>query len=552
MKKKGFTLIELLAVILILAIIAVIVTPIISKIIDEAKTQADKRSAEKYARAAQTFYVESQVDEYKRSFLGSNIIDKLELENTDAKGFVTAYSDGTTEMAIKIGTKCFTKTTTQDIKDIQVSKDSENCVVKSSSVRISNINSGESSIVITVDNSSDSSITIASCKYGTSRGDYTLEGTIDGNTCTLSPTVVGERYYYELTLSDGSKITGDVQGGTGDATPINSGTINPGGGDHGGGAGAPGGGSSGGSGSGSGSGGTGGGVAAPVLTEANGRTVYTGRMVSPVQIKYFNVTTGTACDIVDFSANGGSTTNGMSSGCLKFWVYMEDDLAYTMILDRSLSNTPYQWASSGSNASGPVTAYAALKELTANWQGTITPKNYINVYMVGGTEAAYRIAYDTDGAHARFITTDEIARITGNTSFSSVSSGTGDWFYLDGGTAAANGGTWQTQMATSTQQSAYYWLYNYTYYNRAFLPSYSYWPCTSLGCANGNENNISGYWTADAIASTNNRAWTVGARGAVEYGPVNETGLYNSVSGVNDNFEYGIRPVITVLKSTVD
>ena len=46
MRKKGFTLIELLAVILILAIIAVIVTPIISKIIDEAKAQSDKRSAE--------------------------------------------------------------------------------------------------------------------------------------------------------------------------------------------------------------------------------------------------------------------------------------------------------------------------------------------------------------------------------------------------------------------------------------------------------------------------------------------------------------------------
>ena len=182
MKKKGFTLIELLAVILILAIIAVIVTPIISKIIDEAKTQADKRSAEKFIRAAQTFYVESQVDEYKRSFLGSNIIDKLDLENTDAKGTVVAYSDGTTEMAIKIGTKCFTKTTTQDIKDIQVSKDLENCVVHSSNIRISNINSGDSSIVITMDNSSDPSITITTCKYGVERGNLSL----DNFTITIS------------------------------------------------------------------------------------------------------------------------------------------------------------------------------------------------------------------------------------------------------------------------------------------------------------------------------------------------------------------------------
>ena len=354
MKKKGFTLIELLAVILILAIIAVIVTPIISKIIDQAKTQADKRSAEKYAKAAQTFYVQSQLDEYKRSFLGSNIIDKLELENTDATGTVVAYSDGTTEMAIKIGSKCFTKTTTQDVKDIQVSSDIENCVVKSSSVRISNINSGESSIVITIDNSSDSSISITSCKYGMSRGDLTLDGTIEGNVCTLSPTEVGIRYYYELTLSDGSKTSGDVQGGTGDATPQyeggNSNYNNPGGGDHGGGAGAAGGGSSG-----SGSGG----VAGPIFEGENGQVYYQGTYLAHVKMVYYDVTTGTRCGVTAWQNNGGGTTNNMKSGCLRFFAYMEDNLSYTMILDRNTTST-IAWASSGSNASGPVTAAAKL------------------------------------------------------------------------------------------------------------------------------------------------------------------------------------------------
>ena len=46
MKNKGFTLIELLAVIVILAIIALIATPIILGIINDARTQARKRSAE--------------------------------------------------------------------------------------------------------------------------------------------------------------------------------------------------------------------------------------------------------------------------------------------------------------------------------------------------------------------------------------------------------------------------------------------------------------------------------------------------------------------------
>ena len=46
MKNKGFTLIELLAVIVILAIIALIATPIILGIINDARKEAKKRSAE--------------------------------------------------------------------------------------------------------------------------------------------------------------------------------------------------------------------------------------------------------------------------------------------------------------------------------------------------------------------------------------------------------------------------------------------------------------------------------------------------------------------------
>nr|MBP3259355.1 prepilin-type N-terminal cleavage/methylation domain-containing protein [Bacilli bacterium] len=541
MNKKGFTLIELLAVILILAIIAMILSPIVSKIIESAREQSDRRSAERYVKAAQEFYVESQMDANKRAFLGSNIINQLELDNDNAGGSIVAYEDGTVEMAITINGRCFTKTTTQDTGEIEVSKDTSNCTVNSSSVAIKSISSGNDSVTIELD---DPSVSVSSCKYGTTKSNLDRDCTVSGNNLVLSNTVPGTKYNYEIVFSDGSKRSGVIVANPGEViNPIN------GGGSAGGGTGYSGGGSGSG---GSGSGGTsGGGVAAPTRTEVNGRTVYTGRMLSRADYKYFNVDTGTKCDIVDFTANNGNTTNAMTSGCLKFWAYMEDDLSYTMILDRNIE-AGYNWADTTNNGSGPTAAYARLKELTANWQGTITPKNYVNVYAMSGTESAYRIAYETDGAHARFITTDEVARITGNNNFNPVTSSTGDWFYLDGGTSVSTGQTWQTQIATSSEASAYKWLFNYTY------------GCTDYGCAVAT-NGTFGYWTSDAVAGTTNDAWLVGYNGALNYraggGNVNSPYPYfngngNYAAGVNytggSRRWMGIRPVISVLKSAVD
>ena len=526
MKKKGFTLIELLAVILILAIIAVIVTPIISKIIDEAKTQADKRSAEKFVRAAQVFYTESQVDEAKGNMLGTNIINQLDLENTDAEGAVVVNTDGSIEMAIVIGKKCYTKTATQDIKDIEVSKDIENCSVLSSSVAISTIESKTDSIVITTD-PGDSGITIATCKFGRARGEYTADGVIEGNTCTLTPCETGKKYYYEITFSDGSKRSGGMQAGTGEIARPNNGGGSSSGNVSGGGSGS--------GGSGSGGSGSGGGVAAPILTEANGRTIYTGTMLANATPIYWDVTTGTKCDVVDFTANGGNTTAEMNSGCLKFWAYMEDSLSYTAVLDRGFSATEYQWASLGNNGLGPVTVLAALKEITDNWNGLVTPKNYTYVYLVGGTESAYRIPYETNGYHARLITTDEVARITRNTVFNPVSTDANGWFYLDGYASEQSGATWQTQIATASQKSAFYWLYSYL------------GNCENYGC-NINASRRYGIWTSDAVANTTEYAWIIDHTGrlAVDYR------YYDYRGGQVISYYNGIRPVVTILKSALN
>ena len=523
MKKKGFTLIELLAVILILAIIAVIVTPIISKIIDEAKVQSDKRSAEKFVRAAQTFFMESQMDDEKADLLDTNILDVLDLENVDAVGSVVAYSDGTVDMAIVIGKRCYTKTASQDLKDIQVSKDIDNCTVASSSVKVASINSGTDSIVITVDSTD---LTMTSCKYGTTRGELNNDGTIDGNTCTIPESVAGKRYYYKITFSDGTTRSGSVQGQAGLINP----NINQSGN------GSTGSGNGGSSSGGSGSGGSGsGGVAAPILTEANGRTIYTGTMLANATPIYWDVTTGTKCDVVDFTANGGNTTAEMNSGCLKFWAYMEDGLSYTAVLDRGFSATEYQWASSGNNGLGPVTVLAALKEITDNWNGLVTPKNYTYVYLVGGTESAYRIPYETNGYHARLITTDEVARITRNTVFNPVSTDANGWFYLDGYASEQSGATWQTQIATASQKSAFYWLYSYL------------GNCENYGC-NINASRRYGIWTSDAAANTTDYAWIIDHTGKLRV----DYSYYDYRGGKVTSYYNGIRPVVTILKSALN
>src|SRR5574344_2079083 len=124
---KGFTLIELLAVIVILAIIALIITPMITDVIKKAREASDLRSAEAYAKAGDDFYAEATLDSNKQALLGTNVIDSLEVSNAKATGEVYVYSNGTVAMAIVINNKCYKKTSSQYIDQIEVSDDSTNC-----------------------------------------------------------------------------------------------------------------------------------------------------------------------------------------------------------------------------------------------------------------------------------------------------------------------------------------------------------------------------------------------------------------------------------------
>ena len=116
MKNKGFTLIELLAVIVILAIIALIATPIILGIINDARNEAKKRSAElaysgvEYAITSYMYGhngdVPEKVEDIANLFKAENVTMTKKAENNDE--YVIKDSGNTELCTVKKETNKFT------------------------------------------------------------------------------------------------------------------------------------------------------------------------------------------------------------------------------------------------------------------------------------------------------------------------------------------------------------------------------------------------------------------------------------------------------------
>lgn len=79
---------------------------------------------------------------------------------------------------------------------------------------------------------------------------------------------------------------------------------------------------------------------------------------------------------------------------------------------------------------------------------------------------------------------------------------------------------------TNANQETYAWLYNHLT------------GCTQSGCTDDSNATSEGYWTRDLVYNTT-KAWFI-----------NWTGYINSISTSNSG-AYGVRPVITVLKSNL-
>ena len=209
---------------------------------------------------------------------------------------------------------------------------------------------------------------------------------------------------------------------------------------------------------------------------------------------YYNPETNKKCSESEANknVNENGTPTGIKTGCMKWYTFNDEEGKATvnMILDHN-TTTNVAWNSEGSNSEMKEVATALSNDIT-NWDSSL---------------------------NARLIEVNEIASITGNTTFNASKTGQ-SWFCLD--TNRTDTTTW----CSKTQgTSKYAWLFDYTK------------ECTSYGC-NKEESSTYGYWTSTLYNDNSSRAWAVSRNGHLYYNIVSET----------DN---GIRPVITVSKSII-
>ena len=161
-----------------------------------------------------------------------------------------------------------------------------------------------------------------------------------------------------------------------------------------------------------------------------------------------------------------------------------------------------------------------MNDDTRTCVGTETPSNYTMNQSTQGSKAKYTIDYS--GYKARLITAQEVAQITGNTTWDERTAS--NTYYLDSKTTTAS----NTCKNGNTTGCKYGWLYDRTSTN-----------CTTSGCLNNADSTMKGYgyWTASSRAGNSTGALDVCFNASVDR---------NTVSNSDND---GVRPVITILKS---
>ena len=240
------------------------------------------------------------------------------------------------------------------------------------------------------------------------------------------------------------------------------------------------------------------------------------------EVVYFNVDNGTKCS--NYTETQSNT--GTKSGCMKFYAFNDDGKdTVNLILDHNTTatvawnNTYTDGSGKKINAKGPKEVLDQLKSDTGSWVGTITPENYSMDQSTQVSKAKYTIDYSD--YKARLITAQEVAQITGNTGWDEKTAS--NWYYFDSKATTAS----DTCKEGNTTGCKYGWLYDRTKTD-----------CTKYGCLNNSDKSTYGYWTVSSRADISDFAWIV-----YYYALVSSTNVGNV------DYDYGVRPVITVLKS---
>ena len=198
------------------------------------------------------------------------------------------------------------------------------------------------------------------------------------------------------------------------------------------------------------------------------------------------------------NVNENGTPTGISSGCMKFYIYDDSNDTYKMILDHNIISEL---------SSLPDSIETIMEKYTSNWE--VKP---------------------------RLISADEIAHIVGADSSDTLnwdsSMVDAPYFRLDGSGTSED--EWLEITTDEEHKSKYAWLYDYTGL------------CADYGCNFEDPNTyrvegsvydkeaISGYWTSTSV---DNYTW------ALEW---------ELLCLRRNDYGYGIRPVIEIKKSILD
>ena len=291
------------------------------------------------------------------------------------------------------------------------------------------------------------------------------------------------------------------------------------------------------------------------------------------------------------------TPTGVTSGCMKFYIFDDIGDNYKMILDHNTSGNVsfnYTYREGQDNQEydlGYITPSVTLVSNTNNVSNSVVlfnsgtnevamPASYedylaITSHIVhSSVDSAFdRLPVDTYGwvGNPRLITIDEIAHIVGVDTalgFDSTKEFTTlyaleegetinaatqiSWFWLDGtGTTYEEWQNWDDglsdyeSIANALNKSKYFWLYDYTdgcEESGCNIADYNSYPRGTKDSSS--TTTIDGYWTSSTISSpmvgASDYAWCVDYSGSI-----------NAMSS-GYSWSYGVRPVIELPKSVID